>query len=240
MQRKQDESLKEIRFILSEMNQVKSDLIETNEFKPNLTLLNQEEGTSLFGSIKLDVYRLNSLKSKILTNEQQYVELIQLCAFSLNDRWSLLYRGTRDGFGSDDYHSRCDDHSNILTILKAKESFHVFGGFTTVNWDSSSKFKTDPKAFIFSLTNKDNIPLKIKIEPNRPHCAIYCNIEYGPTFGADIYVANNANTTMGSYSDLSHTYTHPQYAHEKNEAQTFLSGAYNFQLAEIEVYQREI
>ncbi len=151
-----------------------------------------------------------------------------------------MYCGTRDGFDSDDFHSRCDYHSNTLTILKAKESAYIFGGFTTVSWDSSSKFKTDPNAFIFSLTNKDNIPLKIKIEPNRPYCAIYCNIEYGPTFGVDFYIANNTNTTMGSYSDLSHTYTHPQYAHGTNEAQTFLSGAYNFQLDEIEVYQREI
>jgi hypothetical protein len=56
-------------------------------------------------------------------DEQQYFDLIDLCEFSQNDKWSLLYRGTRDGFGSNDFHSRCDGHSNTLTILKVENTF---------------------------------------------------------------------------------------------------------------------
>jgi hypothetical protein len=44
---------------------------------------------------------------------------------------------------------------------------------------------------------------------------------------------------MDSSSDLSVTYSHPQYAYDTDEAQTFLAGSYNFQLDEIEVYQKE-
>ena len=55
MQQKQRESLNEIQLKLNEMNQVKVHLKATNHFKPNPSLLNQEE-TSLFGSIKLNVY----------------------------------------------------------------------------------------------------------------------------------------------------------------------------------------
>ncbi len=93
--------------------------------------------------------------------------MIELCEFSSNDIWSLLYRGTRDGFDSGDFHSRCDNHSNTLTILKAKESKFIFGGFTTVSWESCpalGKYKSDPNAFIFSLTNNDNKPLKMKVD----------------------------------------------------------------------------
>ena len=193
----------------------------------------------MFGSIKLDDYWLNSLKSEILANEQQCLELIELCEFSPNDKWSLLYRGTRDGFGSSDFHSKCDGHSSTLTILKAKGGSNIFGGFTTVSWDSTSQWKSDQNAFLFSLTNKDNLPLKMKIEPNRHHCAIYCNPEYGPTFGDDINIINNPNTTMYSSSNLSHTYSHPRYELNSNEAKTFLSGSYNFQLDDIEVYKKE-
>jgi hypothetical protein len=150
-----------------------------------------------------------------------------------------MYRGTRDGFSPSDFHSKCDYHSNSLAILKAKWSSNIFGGYTTVTWDSTSYYKSDPNAFLFSLTNKDNMPLKMKIDPNRHHCAIYCSTEYGLTFGDDIYIANNPNTTTDSYSNLSHTYSHPQYAKGTNEAQLFLSGAYNFQLDEIEVYKKE-
>ncbi len=105
-----------------------------------------------------------------------------------------------------------------------------------------SKCKFDPNAFIFSLTDKDNKQLKMKMDSNRLQYAIRCNPEYGPTFGLgnDIYVANNSNTTMDSFSNLSKCYSHPQYAHGTSEAQTFLAESYNFQLAEIEVFQKEI
>jgi hypothetical protein len=75
----------------------------TNKFKPNVFLFNQEEAY-LFGTVELNQYsNKNSLKSQILTDEQQHcLELINLCEFSPNDTWSLLYRGTRDGFGSND------------------------------------------------------------------------------------------------------------------------------------------
>jgi len=158
MQRKQEESLNDIQLKLNETKEVKDDLKSNNAFKPNLSLFNQND-TSLFGSIKLNGYSdLYSLKSEILRDEQQCLELVKLCEFSPNDKWSLLYRATRDGFGSDDFHSKCDDHSNTLTILKAKHSSYIFGGFTTVEWDSSSIYKSDPNAFIFSLTNYDNQP----------------------------------------------------------------------------------
>jgi hypothetical protein len=142
--------------------------------------------------------------------------LIDLCEFSPNDKWSLLYRGTRDGFGYNDFHSKCDGYSNTLTIIKAKKSKFIFGGYTTVSWESCHqspvKFKSDPNAFIFSLTNKDNQPVKMKINPNRHEYAIICHSRYGPMFGFDICIADNANKEIDSWSNLGHSYPHPQYA----------------------------
>jgi hypothetical protein len=184
---------------------------------------------------------VNSFKGQILTNAQQYFKVINLCEFSPNDKWSLLYRGTRDGFGAKDFHSKCDGHSNTLTIIKAKGSSYIFGGYTTVSWVSSTytKWRSDPNAFIFSLTNKDNQPVKMEIKTNEDHRAIICDSEWGPTFGIDINIANNANTTRGSFSNLGHSYKHPQYAFGTNEAQSFLAGSHKFKLDEIEVYQKE-
>jgi len=76
--------------------------------------------------------------------------------------------------------------ANTLTILKAKGSSYIFVGFTSVEWDSSSDYKSDLNAFLFSLTNKDNKPVKMKINPVYPGHAIYCHSEWGPTFGQDI------------------------------------------------------
>jgi hypothetical protein len=160
-----------------------------------------------------------------------------------NYKWSLLYRGTRDGFGGKDFHSKCDGYSNTLTIVKAKESEFIFGGFTSVSWESPTdrKSKSDLNAFIFSLTNKDNRPVKMKIDPERDPYAIHCHSSYGPTFGCghDLSIANSDYTPMESYSWLGWTYKHPQYEFEADEAETFLAGSSKFQLDEIEVYQRE-
>jgi hypothetical protein len=130
MQRKQEESLNDIQFRLYEMTKVNDHLKEIHQFKPDLCVFNQNE-TLFFGSIKLGLYsNMNSFKSEILTDLKQSVELINLCEFSPNDKWSLLYRGTRDGFGTNDFHSKCDGHANTLTIFKAKESQFIFDSYS--------------------------------------------------------------------------------------------------------------
>ena len=44
---------------------------------------------------------------------------------------------------------------------------------------------------------------------------------------------------MGSFSNLGFTFKYPQCAYGLNEAQSFLTGPYEFKLSEIEVYQKE-
>jgi hypothetical protein len=250
MQQKQEKSLNEFQSKLNEMNQVKDDLKLTNGFKPNVSQFNQED---LFGSLKLNEFcpYMNSFKSQILKGEQQSIDLIALCEFSPNDKWSLLYRGTRDGFGGTDFHSNCDGHTNTLTILKAKESKFIFGGFTSAIWESPAyrgiranrgKYKSDGNAFIFSLTNKENKPLNMKVNPDHHQYAIWCHSRYGPTFGCighDICIYNSAHTTSGCFSNLGHSYEHPQFAYGTDEARIFLAGSEYFQLDEIEVYGKE-
>jgi hypothetical protein len=137
---------------------------------------------------------------------------------------------------------KCDNKSPTLSICKAHESSYIFGGFASVTLNGSQNYKSDPNAFLFSLTNKDNKPIKMKIEnPNKHQYAIYCHSTIGPSFGfsGDLCIANNANTTMDSYSNLGGTYSYPQYAKGTNEAASFLAGSYEFQLEEIEVYEKE-
>jgi hypothetical protein len=142
MQQKQEESLNEIQLKINQMNQVKGNLKTTNAFQPSLSSLNQED-TSLFGSIKLGLFSINtnSFKSQILTNQQHCLELIKVFEFSPNEKWTLLYRVTRDGFSSGDFHSKCDLHSNTLTILNAKQSSFIFGGFASVSWSKRNSIK---------------------------------------------------------------------------------------------------
>ncbi len=79
----------------------------------------------------------------------------------------------------------------------------------------------------------------MKINPDDHQYAIGCHSDYGPTFVEGICVKNNANATMEGCSYLGSSYKHPQYAYGTDEAETFLAGSHEFQLAEIEVYQKE-
>jgi hypothetical protein len=80
IQQKQEATLNDIQLKLIEMNQVKDHLMSTNEFKPNLSLFDQKEETSLFGSIKLNSFWLNMnlFKSQIIKGERQMSELIKV------------------------------------------------------------------------------------------------------------------------------------------------------------------
>jgi hypothetical protein len=56
-------------------------------------------------------------------------------------RFTLLWRGSRDGFLAQNFHDRCDGHANTLTFIEDTEG-NIFGGFTPVEWESSGwRFK---------------------------------------------------------------------------------------------------
>ena len=59
-----------------------------------------------------------------------------LLDISIDRKWDLLYRATRDGFDAADFHVKCDGKSKTLVIVKAA-SGNVFGGYTECTWDQS-------------------------------------------------------------------------------------------------------
>ena len=94
--------------------------------------------------------------------------------------------------------------------------------------------KADKDAFIFSLVNKDNKPVKIK--PHDTDKSIYCLPGCGPLFGSnDFFIADKSNITNVSKSQLGKVYIHSQYINDSN---SFLADAPTFTVSDIEVYTR--
>jgi len=228
-----NEAICELKSNLTQLNQIEEHLIKSNKFEPNLKFSQDS-----FGSLSLMGHSYDPFKSQILTGAQP-AELIELCEFAPKEKWRLLYRASQDGFGAKEFHSKCDGKSSTLTIAKVKHGSNIFGAYTNVSWESAHKWKHDSSAFIFSLTNKDNAPCKIKTKDGA--YSIGCSSSCGPTFGfgIDLCIANNANLTKSSYSDLGLTYRHPVYDYKSDESKSFLAGSEYFQLSEIEVYQKE-
>ena len=155
------------------MVQVKEHLKAWNDIRPTLTF-NKDS----FAQLNLNDYsNFDPFKSKILTG-QKPVQLIKLCEFGLKDKFKLLYRASEHGFHSSQFHSKCDYIPNTLTILKPKGTEFIFGGFTKAIWDGSGGHKSDPDAFLFSLTNNDNKQCKIKVDVSMPFIVILRMVQH--------------------------------------------------------------
>ncbi len=201
------------------------------KFKSNETRLTK----SIIGEIFLSRLMNHSV---ILPDEQQFMNLMNLCEFSPEVKWQLAYRASQDGFRGVDFHAKCDYKPNSFVIIKS-ENGNVFGGYTEKTWkaDSPTGYKSDPNAFLFSFINLDNKPLKIKC-CNKER-AIYGRSEPLEFGDFDLYIADKSNTNTHSKSNLGKSYDHPFYCVGSDKAQSFLAGSFQFQVSEIEVYTKQ-
>jgi hypothetical protein len=131
------------------------------------------------------------------------------------------------------FHDKCDDKSNTVTIILTTEGF-LFGGFTPIAWDSGNSYKTDgsQKSFTFSVKNPHNIEGKIFSVKN-PERAIYCHSSLGPIFSNyAIKITNDCNMNPNSYTNLSNS-----YANDTGIAgNQFCTGSSYFTVKEIEAF----
>jgi hypothetical protein len=159
-------------------------------------------------------------------------------------RFSLLWRGSRDGFGASEFHGRCDGHASTLTLI-CDTNGNIFGGFTPVEWESppnckDGRCKADDSlnSFLFMLKNPHNIPAKrFALKDEKKYGAICCDARYGPYFGdgfsSDMFVSDNCNTNTGSWTQLGRSYINDT---ELNN-QIVFTGSLYFKVEEIEVFE---
>jgi hypothetical protein len=160
-------------------------------------------------------------------------------------RFTLLWRGSRNGFGGRDLHSRCDGHPKTLTVILDTNG-NIFGGFTPVEWESrewngkggkeDSCYKADPslESFLFTLKNPHKFPARrFRLKAEKKDMAIYCFYKRGPHFwDIGVWAGSNANTD---------SFTHQFGANYTNDTgldgKTFFTGSTRFQVKEIEVFE---
>ena len=149
----------------------------------------------------------------------------------------LLYKGTSHGFSSSSFHIHCDNQGPTITFIKTTLGW-IFGGYTPIQWCSKQDFSYHPSTFLFSLENPEGTPIKLTNDgPNASNRhSIFDHSSFGPTFGGghDLY---NCNSNTISYSNLGHSFRGPPYQYGSTQAKKFLSGNYNFQVSEIEVWK---
>ena len=143
---------------------------------------------------------------------------------SKDQKFKLLWKGSRDGFAASKFHSNCDGKGPTLTVIQSTDGV-IFGGYTSLSWNGNNSYYQDNAAFIYSITKGYKVS-----KQNNTDYSIYCYSSLGPLFGSgrDIFIANNCNTS-NSCDCTPSTWTLPS-------GEKFLSGNKDFTVKEIEVY----
>ena len=143
----------------------------------------------------------------------------------------LLYRATRDTDRYETFKSLVYQKNNIVILIRNEKGFR-FGGFISTYFEENNnyndKYKTDDKAFLFSLYKEKAFPIK------NPNQAIRLNRDKLFIFGNnDICVDKNF---LNSYFNSGFT---QQQSYDYKVEQSVLSGVngQNFTIKEIEVFQ---
>ena len=170
--------------------------------------------------------------SKILTNTSEKELLKNWLPDGAEVTSSLLYRGSRDGFGAANFHQKCDDQGRNIVVVETTAGVKI-GGYCPIGWQKAviggygSMYVGAKDPFLFSITNAEKL---LSMSPNHPN-SIGFSPSHGPIFGGgmDLCIADNCNTTSSSQTNGGHTY---QLLRNRG----YLAGAPNFTVKEIEVY----
>ena len=123
---------------------------------------------------------VNDLKifsdSLIINNNKSYID--SLIKWIGNDKIEvkLLYRKSRDGNSYDTFHELCDNKGPTLILFNLERNNLIIGGYTQLNWDNHSGYKSDKSTFLFNLTKGKLFKKKSAND------SIYCSKDCGPFF----------------------------------------------------------
>ena len=139
----------------------------------------------------------------------------------------LVYKSSRDGHTSKDFHYYCDNKEQTVSIIKTKEN-NIFGGFLNIAWKDKGGYAYDKKSFLFSFN-------KNKIFKNNNSSAANFNKDEGPWFANAINIFDNFED-----SNKHNTHSISTYKNSWNgftEDYELNNGYEYFDIQEIEVFK---
>ena len=142
---------------------------------------------------KITMNKIKNVLSESLImdkNEKKKDYINKILEWSGFKSMKLIYRGTRDGMTSKDFHDKCDNKGKTICLF-LNDKGNIFGGYSSIPWERNSGDKIANDCFLFTLTNiYSTEPTKFPYIKGRSICN---NSNHGPIFGdgSDIYCYNN-------------------------------------------------
>jgi len=174
--------------------------------------------------------------SLILSETQREEEFIQkIMEWSGYKSMELIYRATKDGATSNDFHNKCDNQGPTICLFK-NDKGNIFGGYASISWERNyGSYRSASESFLFTLTNiYDTTPAKF---PNTNESySLYFYSSSGPIFGGGHDIVTSSNfINNNSSTGFPHS-----YADILGKGYSIFSGdrnSENFKLKELEVFK---
>lgn len=135
--------------------------------------------------------------SSVILQQRHYATVSTLLP---NKSFTLLYRGSRDGFTPQAFHSRCDNNTPLFIVVLATNNF-IATAYTPVAFTSANSWKSSPigTAWLNNLESSAGIISSTKYTNLTTTNVIQDNPATGPTFGDgyDMIIHLNAANAIG-------------------------------------------
>ena len=225
--------LEEENKFLKRINLLEKELLkkidEKNNHKTLMKKCDAYYGQSIL--LKMDFMDMG-IDSDIFKSKEDFFFLTSNVSKRINRQISninQIFKASCNGDNIRAFYDCCLNVPNTLIIILTDEK-KCFGGFTQAEWENNNKYKSDEKAFLFSINNKEIYPIKYKYHNMAINC---CDDIYAPVFGSDIYIydhffSNNINKAQEGFYD---------YDDSKVKGDYKLNGKECFSVAELEIYQ---
>jgi hypothetical protein len=115
--------------------------------------------------------------------------------------FNLLFSANRDGNTPAAFHAKCDNKGATITVVKIQNLEHILGGYNPLQWNTSVGWKSTNDSFLYSFTNRNDLnSAKVgHVYNHSNNNAIYCSLNYGPTFGNGHDLFQDSNGSWKSY-----------------------------------------
>ena len=191
------------RVVDNKFENILNDSYITN-YSPNIRnrLIENSDGKNININLSFNVDKTLDLDSNILAKEYMkedffvFSKIKETFPYNMTIIYKLVYRASKDGDTSYNFHNKCDYIGPNMVLIKTKKNF-IFGGVTSKSWkhllkdikkdepEYGTEIK-DEKAFGFSVNLK-----KIYINGKPDEFAIFCNNQYGPVFKNNFFAIFN-------------------------------------------------
>ena len=195
---------------------------EKHDYPESALSYMKSESTDASGSMKyIDVGPYDTRSA-----ESSY-SLREITAGSFTDAANLLYKASRDGWGVDAFHQKCDNKGPTYTRAIINDG-KVLGAYTSLSWSSTvQNYTADPTAFLYDGTNK--YTQNNGAWGANPPYSTYMNKTYMPTFGGghDFHISGQS-LSNNAYTFLTDNKKAPFGRAGRN--------IHNYSLSDLEVY----